>query len=828
MSEAIILGVIGELESFLIELPTTDDFIHYKPETLEALKEVIKELRMMSDFFRDNKSEEMSRLKNLQADFAEIAQVSAEHKSRLSPNDIYKDLSALRKIKERMMEFGAGKVVSSSECVGEEGNEGVVVGLEKDIQQLVFKVILSEEEWLIHMPILIKGMVGMGKTTLARQAYNHPAIIEEFKRCRAWVSLSSFTSKHEVLVELIRQLVTLDGDSLLLEEMDNQSLEQMLLRHLEEMPPWFIVLDNVLPEMRFKSFLLDLARRSKPRHKCGLLITSCHQIFEKLWIYTHEMKAMDSDKSWQLFLQTINKFTSDDNKFSNDLEKKVKEMLKKCGGLQRLLGIEWEELFDSIDLSKTLKLLEPMYNSLKEHLKSYFLHMSFFKENAIMREEKLKHIWATSGLRNGNKSCASLADQSMIEVVHPYPEFRRVKRCRMNPVLHMLCIKKAEEEIGLEILRNNGNNRPLEIPHHRVIHCGRAKFNHSTNQDKYLVSLIFHGGGRYLEDVRQSYWKSLELLKILDMEDFGVKNLSKSIGTLTGLRYLGLRNNYVQEIPHSLGGLKRLEVLDIALNFMVEVPDIIKKMGGLRHLYMSDVICRKPLKVDALQNLETLTFMSIYSWTYEASNLGKMSSLCKLGIEDIDENSDVSELFPALDKLKELDHLILRGFRFRMISCLDEIRVLHGRYNISTLRVDGCIARLPSADSFPYGIEYLALVNTCLDEDPMPILMELPYLRRLKLRNAYNGQELVFKMRELHILCISELWNLRKVRFEESEIASLWKLEITNCPHLETLPQEIQSMSYLRKLTMVTTKHIATKIKDSDLLSKIVEVDISP
>ena len=48
---------------------------------------------------------------------------------------------------------------------------------------------------------------------------------------------------------------------------------------------------------------------------------------------------MDSDKSWQLFLQTINKFTSDDNKFSNDLEKKAKEMLKKCGGLQRLLGL---------------------------------------------------------------------------------------------------------------------------------------------------------------------------------------------------------------------------------------------------------------------------------------------------------------------------------------------------------------------------------------------------------------------------------------------------------------------------------------------------------
>ncbi|XP_047949721.1 disease resistance RPP8-like protein 3 [Salvia hispanica] len=595
--------------------------------------------------------------------------------------------------------------------------------------------------WLIAKPVLIKGMVGVGKTTLARQ------------------------------------LVTLDGDSLLLEEMDNQSLGNMLFRHLGEMPQWFIVLDNVLPEMCFKSFLLDLARLSQP----------------------------------------IDKITSVENKFTKELERKGREMLKKCGGLpiaiidvgrekakQRLLGIEWEELFDSIDLSKTLKLLEPMYLELDENLKPCFLHMSFFKENAIMREEKLHHIWAANGVETDIAPCASLVGQSIIEVVHPYPERFRVKRCRMNPVLHMLSIKKAEEEIGLEILRNNGNNRPLVSPRHRVIHCGRVKFNHSANQDKYLVSLIFHGGGRYLDDAGQSYWKNFEHIKILDIEDFGAKTISESIGTLTELRYLGLRNNYVEEIPHSLEGLKELEVLDIALNFMVEVPDIIKEMGGLRHLYMSDVICRKPLEVDALQKLKTLTFMSIYSWIYEASNLEKMTSLHKLGVEEIDENSDVSELFPSLAKLKELNHLILRGFRFRMMSCLDEIRVLHMRRKIRTLRLDGCIARLPTAYSFPREIKYLALVNTCLDENPMPILMKLSSLRRLKLRNAYNGRELVFKMMKLQILCISELWNLREVRFEECEDADLEQLEIMNCPHLETLPQEIRSMRRMEKFKMLS------------------------
>ena len=90
-----------------------------------------------------------------------------------------------------------------------------------------------------------------------------------------------------------------------------------------------------------------------------------------------------------------------------------------------------------------------------------------------------------------------------------------------------------------------------------------------------------------MDDAGPSYWESFELLKILDLEDFGVKTLSETIGTLSELIYLGLRNNYIQEIPHSLRGLKRLETLDIALNFMLEVSDIIRKMANLRNLHMS-------------------------------------------------------------------------------------------------------------------------------------------------------------------------------------------------------------------------------------------------
>ncbi|XP_047947693.1 probable disease resistance protein RF9 [Salvia hispanica] len=399
------------------------------------------------------------------------------------------------------------------------------------------------------------------------------------------------------------------------------------------------------------------------------------------------------------------------------------------------------------------------------------------------------------------------------------------EKFHLNPLLHMLSIQKAESGMGFEIFRSNGDSRPSQNPRHHVIHCGREEFKHPTNQDtKSLVSLIFHGGGRYLDNATPSYWESFELLKILDMEDFGMKTLSDTIGKFGELRYLGLRNNYIQEVPRSLKGLKKLQVLDIYLNFLVEMPSIVRKMGCLRNLYMRDAIFRKPLKIGALHDLEILTYISIYDWACKALSLKSEN----WAFEEVDENSDVGKLFASVAKLERLRHLILRGFCFRSMPCLDEIGAVNG---IWELRLIGRLARLPSANNSLQGIFYLTLVNTCLDEDPMPLLEKLPNLYDLKLRNAYTGREMVIQCNGfpcLHILCINESWNLRTMQIGEGAISKLTQLEIKNCPHLETLPEEIGSMENLKKFTMVTTKQIATKIRNTGLTSRVLEEDLYP
>lgn len=257
MSEAIIVEAKRDLESYLE---------NYGGNYEWAIYEVINELSMMLDFMRDKESGERSRLKYLLADFVEMALNCADF-TRLDPYDFYQNeirsdlyfqelpgmLDILRSIKKRMMEFEVGEAPQSS-FGGEEEEEGaVVVGLEKDVKQLVERAIFVEKTDLVS--VAIKGMVGVGKTTLAKQVYNHAAIAAKFK-WRAWVSLSSGTSVNEMLVEVIKQLVGIDGDSLL-EEMDNRSLRKMLRHHMQGMP-YFIVIDNLLPQISVQYFTKDL------------------------------------------------------------------------------------------------------------------------------------------------------------------------------------------------------------------------------------------------------------------------------------------------------------------------------------------------------------------------------------------------------------------------------------------------------------------------------------------------------------------------------------------------------------------------------------------
>ncbi|XP_057801859.1 probable disease resistance protein At1g58390 [Salvia miltiorrhiza] len=625
MAKALISWVIRRLERSLVELSDSSD---------GKIEKVIHEMRIILDFLRDKKLGKGSRLNYFIADIADMVREALNVEDDSS---IYAKLHHLEtwvgEVKTRVLKYGVDGAENSLEGDDGDDEEGDAVGLEKDVKRLLHRGVFSEEQEL--QTATIPGMVGIGKMTLARQVYNHAGVKDRFDR-RVWVSVASELSHKEVLKKLLQQVVEceeLERDLLLkkMEYADNRCLRQMLHQRLQGMR-YFIVLDDWPEEMCLKSILKGLPHEDKGSR---LLLRKGTYYIDAATHYNHDIKCLDYDSSWQLFLKIIFSATSEYT-FPKKLEKKAREMLAKCGGLplalkdvgkqlakKRCSGIEWEEILQQpIDLSAILEILELSYQKFDPKLKSCFLHLAFFKENSTLRAEKLMQIWAAGEIVPEFETKTYLYElirESIIEETD-FTIYDGIKCCRVN-ALHRLSIEKAYEDVSFEILSSNGNAQPLQSPRHRVIKCSRDKFNYSTDRDKHLVSLFFHGGG-YL-NASPSYWKSFELLKILDLEDFGLKILPESIGTLMELRYLGLRNNYLQELPRSLKCLKKLKVLDIALNFIMEMPDIIWELRSLGHIYMSDVICRKPLKIDALRALVSLTYISLLIIGYMSSRACK-------------------------------------------------------------------------------------------------------------------------------------------------------------------------------------------------------------
>ena len=126
-----------------------------------------------------------------------------------------------------------------------------MVGLDKDIEMVIRTMIFYSDEQ--PSVVVIKGMSGIGKTTLAREIYNHAVVIKRFQY-RAWVCVSNVLTIKEIVIKLLLHVVV-DGENLhTLEEMDNQSLLDMLRQRLQGLP-YLIVLDDLPKEIYLESLL---------------------------------------------------------------------------------------------------------------------------------------------------------------------------------------------------------------------------------------------------------------------------------------------------------------------------------------------------------------------------------------------------------------------------------------------------------------------------------------------------------------------------------------------------------------------------------------------
>lgn len=79
------------------------------------------------------------------------------------------------------------------------------MGMEDDVKKILRESVLDEEKKGLVVAV-IEGMGGIGKSTLAREIYNHPNVVAGPFECRAWVVVSSEFTPLETTKQLIFQL----------------------------------------------------------------------------------------------------------------------------------------------------------------------------------------------------------------------------------------------------------------------------------------------------------------------------------------------------------------------------------------------------------------------------------------------------------------------------------------------------------------------------------------------------------------------------------------------------------------------------------------------
>ncbi|XP_057801925.1 putative disease resistance protein At1g50180 [Salvia miltiorrhiza] len=135
-----------------------------------------------------------------------------------------------------------------------------LVGVKDDVEKLLHESILCEEKKGLSITVL-EGMGGIGKSTLAREIYNHPKVVAGPFDRRGWVVVSSEFTPQETIKQLILELPGSRNKKV--HELEESTKDkQYLLQNLQELlykqlkgKSYLIVLDDVWEKEHLESLI---------------------------------------------------------------------------------------------------------------------------------------------------------------------------------------------------------------------------------------------------------------------------------------------------------------------------------------------------------------------------------------------------------------------------------------------------------------------------------------------------------------------------------------------------------------------------------------------
>ncbi|KAK4394668.1 Disease resistance RPP13-like protein 4 [Sesamum angolense] len=309
--------------------------------------------------------------------------------------------------------------VRSKEVLPSGDKKSTMVGFDEHLERIVDKLTRGEPNLQI-LPIV--GMGGIGKTTLAQNAFDHPYIVHYFPK-RIWFTISQTYSVREILLRLLE-----NGEK----KEKNESLAQLGQRLYQNLfgERYLIVMDDVWSIEAWNDLKLFFPNNTKGSRVMVTTRESSLAIFSDSQ-ESYSIDLLNEDKSWNLL---CHKAFSQEGCPYPYLEEVGKTIARSCNGLPLTIAVMggllanskmtleyWESIAENVstfrnseDYERCLNILSLSYNNLPIHMKPCFLYMVVFPEDANILVSRLTKLWIAEGFLKPIKG------QSLEEVAEMY------------------------------------------------------------------------------------------------------------------------------------------------------------------------------------------------------------------------------------------------------------------------------------------------------------------------------------------------------------------------------------------------------------------------
>ena len=500
-----------------------------------------------------------------------------------------------------------------------------VIGREDDKENIIHLLMEPCDKFNVSV-IPIRGLGGLGKTTLAKLVYNDERVQSHFG-LKMWVCVSENFDVPRLIKEILNSATDRVNEDMTLDQL------QRRLRDKLEAQRFLLILDDVwsdIPEKWFalKELLMVGSEESK------IIVTTRKQSVADVMgtISTYNLKGLPSEDCLSLFIKRA--FKDGEDKQHPNLVKIGAEIVEKCKGLPLAVTTLGSLLYSKLDEGDwkyirdneiwkleqmedhVLPALQLSYNELPSYLKRCFHYCSLFPKDYRFKSWELIPLWMAHGLLvqpdgHRNKSFEEIGElyfkqlwsRSFFQDVEYYSDGDYT--FSMHDLIHDLAQLMSKNECSII-------TSPTEIVLERVRHlsitCSCDEGLACLDKLKSVHTIITSRGSHLSSpSFIEKYIFKFKFLRVLDLSSSSFEVLPSDIGRMKHLRYLDLSSNEkIRELPSSICKLQSLQsLLLFGCTNLKGLPSDINCLISLRVLEITTTATSLP-EMECLTSLNDL------------------------------------------------------------------------------------------------------------------------------------------------------------------------------------------------------------------------------